>query len=294
MRSYHIRTGTEFKGLEIPNISGLYRVEYLGSDNPPIAPHIHRDSFEIVCHYEGTQHYELGGMVYEVRSGDVFIAMPNELHGTGAWTEEKSKFYYMIFSCMPQTQNLLGLDDAASDYIRDTLFSISTRLFHGTAVFKRLMEEMMRCGAQDTPFRRARMMGLLVEFFYQLTELLRGERLPENSFPPDIRMAANYMEEHLDEKLRAEELARMVHLSLPQFQRKFRLCTGFSPHDYLLRVKIARARELLSDPSIKITEISQILGFSSSQHFSNVFRQYVGHSPTGVRERLSQQKAGKI
>ncbi len=278
---------TEFEGMDLPHIRSLSRVEYAGSCNPPIAPHIHRDCFEICCHYEGAQHYELGGKVYEVHSGDIFIAMPGELHSTGAWTEEKSKFYYIIFSCLPDTAHFLGLDSAASDAIRDTLFSIQTRLFHGTPALKKLLEEVLEISKSDSPFRRARTVGLLTEFFYQLTRILGGKVATKEALPDDIREAVRYLETHLEEPYCAADLARRIHLSLPQFQRKFRLSTGFSPHDYALRLKMERARSLLADSPLKVTEISYMLGFSSSQHFSNAFRQYVGQTPTAYRKKAA-------
>ena len=136
MNSQNVRITTDFSGLDIPNLHLMSRVEYRGSDNAPLKPHLQKDCIELCYHFEGRQHYELGGRLYDVHSGDIFIAMPDELHSTGLWTEEKSKFYYLIFSCMPDTRNFLGLDDAASDCIRDRLYSIQTRLFRGIPILK--------------------------------------------------------------------------------------------------------------------------------------------------------------
>ena len=100
MNSQNVRITTDFSGLAIPNLQLLSRVEFRGSDNAPLEPHLHKDCFELCYHFEGRQHYELGGRLYDVHSGDIFVAMPNELHSTGLWTEEKSKFYYILFSCL--------------------------------------------------------------------------------------------------------------------------------------------------------------------------------------------------
>ena len=288
MNSRSVRIYTEFAGMAIPHLRHLSRVEYRGSDNPPLEPHRHPDCFELCFHYEGRQHYELGGRLYDVHSGDLFIAMPNELHGTGSWTEEKSKFYFIIFSCMPDTRNFLGLDDDASDCIRDALFSIQTRLFRGTPLLKKLLEDTLAVSRAPSPFRRARTLSLMTEFFYRLTLLLQAEHPQAGAVPEDIQTVIDYMGAHLTEGCRTEALAGLIHLSVPQFQRKFRSCTGFSPYDYAQRMKIVKAQRLLTDSEMSITDISHALGFSSSQHFSSVFKQFAGQTPSAYRRQPNE------
>lgn len=288
MNSQNVRITTDFSGLAIPNLRLLSRVEFRGSDNAPLNPHLHQDCFELCYHFEGCQHYELGGRLYNVQSGDIFIAMPNELHSTGSWTEEKSKFYYIIFSCLPDTQNFLGLDDAASDCIRDTLYAIQTRLFRGIPLLKKLMDELLTISRTPSPFCRARTVSLLTELFYHLTRLIQQENTRTDTLPEDIRTVIDYMGAHLTEACRSETLASLIHLSLPQFQRKFRMSTGFSPYDYLLRLKIAKAQELLADSEMSITDISHFLSFYSSQHFSGVFKQYTGQTPSAFRRQAGK------
>ena len=288
MNSQNVRITTDFSGLAIPNLQLLSRVEFRGSDNAPLEPHLHKDCFELCYHFEGRQHYELGGRLYDVNSGDIFVAMPNELHSTGLWTEEKSKFYYILFSCMPDTQNFLGLDDAASDCIRDTLYSIQTRLFRGIPHLKKLMDELLSISTTPSPFCRARTISLLTELFYHLTRLMQEENTRTDTLPEDIRTVIDYMSAHLTESCRSESLASLIHLSLPHFQRKFRMSTGFSPYDYLQRLKIAKAQELLADSEMSITDISHFLGYSSSQHFSGVFKQYTGQTPSVFRRQTKE------
>lgn len=60
MNSQNVRITTDFSGLDIPNLHLMSRVEYRGSDNAPLKPHLHKDCFELCYHFEGRQHYELG------------------------------------------------------------------------------------------------------------------------------------------------------------------------------------------------------------------------------------------
>ena len=80
------------------------------------------------------------------------------------------------------------------------------------------------------------------------------------------------------------KMSALAGLSVSYFQRKFKLQTGLSPYDYLIRKKIDAARQLLLHTDTSITQIACALGFSSSQHFANTFKQYEGKTPTQFRK----------
>lgn len=56
--------------------------------------------------------------------------------------------------------------------------------------------------------------------------------------------------------------------------------------NYLLRLRIDKAQELLAGSEMSVTDISHSLGFSSSQHFAGVFKQYTGQTPSAFRRKL--------
>jgi transcriptional regulator GlxA family with amidase domain len=68
----------------------------------------------------------------------------------------------------------------------------------------------------------------------------------------------------------------------------FKQNTGLTPNDYLQRLRIAKARELLTTTSQSVTEIAFAAGFASSQYFSRVFRKYTGQMPSEYRRRHRQ------
>jgi transcriptional regulator GlxA family with amidase domain len=71
---------------------------------------------------------------------------------------------------------------------------------------------------------------------------------------------------------------------------QFKRGTGMTPTDYLLRVRVERARELMADTSRSLTEVAHATGFSSSQYFSTVFRRYTGMAPGAMREALLRKR----
>ena len=76
----------------------------------------------------------------------------------------------------------------------------------------------------------------------------------------------------------------LVNLSESRFKQKFKQATGIPPAEFTVREKIRESQTLLKDPARTVTSIAMELGFSSSQHFSVLFRKYTGLSPVQYRQ----------
>lgn len=100
-----------------------------------------------------------------------------------------------------------------------------------------------------------------------------------------LRLATAYVDAHLAGPVRLEDIARAVGLTRMHFAAQFRAATGVRPHDYLLRRRIERAKLLLSQSETTIVDIALAVGFQSQAHFSTVFKQRVGDSPSIWRRR---------
>lgn len=86
------------------------------------------------------------------------------------------------------------------------------------------------------------------------------------------------------------DLARECGLSVNQLNRLFKRETGDSPFQYYDRLRLERARHALSETAMQVKEIAYELGFSSSPHFTNWFKQRVGVSPS----RFRKEAVGKV
>jgi AraC-like DNA-binding protein len=80
-------------------------------------------------------------------------------------------------------------------------------------------------------------------------------------------------------------LARAAHASTAHFSRSFKRAFGETPHRYLLRRRIERAKELLRETEISVTEVSLEVGFRSLGSFSTGFRDLVGEPPSRYARR---------
>jgi AraC family transcriptional regulator len=91
---------------------------------------------------------------------------------------------------------------------------------------------------------------------------------------------------NFDSKLSLQMLAKESGYSRVHFLRMFRAATGYAPHNYLLKLRVDRVRELLASSTLSLTEIALECGFSSHSHLSRVFRQVLGATPSEYRRSL--------
>ena len=95
-----------------------------------------------------------------------------------------------------------------------------------------------------------------------------------------------HMQENLEEGLSLKDLATLAGVSPSHFARSFRYSMDQSPHQYLIALRIEKARDLLEDTSKTITEIGLTCGFSQPNHFSSAFRKHTGLSPRAWRREF--------
>ncbi|WP_244644500.1 helix-turn-helix transcriptional regulator [Azorhizobium oxalatiphilum] len=156
----------------------------------------------------------------------------------------------------------------------------------------RLMEMLGREAVTADPAAR-----LFVEQATDLlcTQLVRGHssfgalqaELPKKGLAErHVRRVGAYMREHLAREIGLDELAGLTGLSRYHFCRAFRLATGRTPHDALVEVRMERARDLLADPALRITDIALAVGYETPSAFAAGFRKTVGVTPTAFRRAL--------
>ena len=105
---------------------------------------------------------------------------------------------------------------------------------------------------------------------------------------PAIRLAKQFIQEHQAEKITLNQVAKAVNMSRFNFCKTFSKAVGIHFTDYLVRLRIERAKNLLLNPNLRVSEIAFEAGFQSLTHFNRVFKRILGRSPTDFRERLAR------
>jgi AraC-like DNA-binding protein/ligand-binding sensor protein len=129
----------------------------------------------------------------------------------------------------------------------------------------------------------------LLEIFGKHLSLVANQMMLQDaeSESPMIRRAKAFIAGHHADPISLEGIANAMHISTFYFCKLFKKATGITFTDYLGRVRVEKAKNLLLNPHIRVSEIAYAVGFQSLTHFNRVFRELTGDSPTHFREKLN-------
>jgi len=103
--------------------------------------------------------------------------------------------------------------------------------------------------------------------------------------PGVLRRVREYIGEHLTESIAIDTLARIAGLSTGHFSRAFKQSAGDSPHHYIIRNRVAMAKDLLVQTSRALADIALAVGFADQSHFCRTYVAITGETPSACRRR---------
>lgn len=126
----------------------------------------------------------------------------------------------------------------------------------------------------------------LLEIFAQHLSNTANQYLlqKKNEEPPMISRAKKIIQENREDSLSLDQMAKALNVSTFYFCKMFKKATGLTFTDYVARTRIERAKNLLLNPHVRISEAAYDSGFASITHFNRVFKRVVGQSPTEYRK----------
>jgi transcriptional regulator GlxA family with amidase domain len=102
-----------------------------------------------------------------------------------------------------------------------------------------------------------------------------------------VAKALAYMRQHQTERLNLGTVAKEARLSPYYFCKLFRRTMGMTFTEYLTRLRLERAKDLLMSPTMPVGDIATTAGFGSIPHFNRAFKRYTGATPTAYRSSHS-------
>jgi RpiB/LacA/LacB family sugar-phosphate isomerase len=105
--------------------------------------------------------------------------------------------------------------------------------------------------------------------------------------PRRLQRVLEYVKENIEKDLSVAEMAQVVGMSQYYFSKLFKLSTGTTPHQYVMRQRVEQAQELLREGNTALVEVATHVGFETQSHFTSVFRRLVGITPKKFREMRS-------
>lgn len=286
--------------LPIEAVHPVVRIAHVRHEPIDIGPRIIFD-FEIVLLLEpaiGT--FEIAGRTHTIRPHRLFVVPPFVPHQIVA---DPGRHVAIHFDLTPEVATTFDAYNDRAPY--------EIRLSHGhtlpTAVdldrhhpIERALLELIERHEADDPLSELDAASLLLRAIVQLLRhptngtSADAERVPAGHHEQNrvrIARAIDYLRCEFAHELDVASLADAAGLSRTHFARQFSEWTGLTPMQYLRQVRIDHARKLLGDVDLSIKEIAAMCGFKSPYHFSKVFRQVDGLTPTRYREALLAGKA---
>jgi YesN/AraC family two-component response regulator len=112
----------------------------------------------------------------------------------------------------------------------------------------------------------------------------------DNTESPLIARARDFIDRNQAEDLSLESVAKAVNTSTFYFCKMFKRATGLTFTEYLSRIRVEKAKSLLLNPHIRISEVAFEVGFQSLSQFNRVFKKITGQSPSQYRVKMTKGK----
>lgn len=129
--------------------------------------------------------------------------------------------------------------------------------------------------------------SLLLQLFAQLGRYHnKSSDIIQGGYDPQKRMVdgiLSYMMEHYDDSLTAEKLCGQFHVSRSTLFRLIKQHTGVTMNEFLVTIRMKKAKELLQGTDLPITEVAATVGFQDISHFCHTFKRLFGMTPSGYR-----------
>lgn len=216
---------------------------------------------------------------YDLEAGQGFLICPGQINTYSADRNDPWKYVWLEFDGL----RVAGYLNSAGLGTSQPLYSPKS-----TAMAEELRDTMLYIASHPSA-STLHQIGHLCLFLDILIQSSSTRREPRGVQLRDfyIQEAVNYMEQNYRRDLSVEEIADVCKLNRSYFSKLFKESKGCPPQEFLIRLRLAKAAEMMKASSASIGDIAAYCGYPNQLHFSRSFKQHYGVSP---REWRSQNK----
>ena len=261
-------------------VDGFYSVYHMALSDRVTGGELH-DFYEVVYVESGFYYVLLDGNRQVVNPGSCVFFSPNTYHSGDGQTPINSTVRIISFECKSESMRhfdnrIFELSDSEKEHFFrafDTAIDCLT--------YKNKLTLCLKEGASPTDLQYAK-----AQFEAFLLMLYKKSPPPVTESGraalrrAEFRMISDYLKDNLHRPLTLDVIAKECSVSVTKLKTLCRLFADCGPIDYLISLRINRAKHLILEENLNFTEIAEKTGFASSHYFSRVFRDRTGLSPS--------------
>ena len=230
---------------------------------------------------EGTFHIEINGETFEGQPGQMFFLPCNS-----------KQCYHAYGNCNARK---MWIHFTAPCGEKDLFETVDVRPFitvEDPEKVQEIFRTIFRCSTLGT-------VSNILELKSAILRLLAYYMEGSNILFPDLKLddrferVIRYIDEHLAEEIRLDDLAQQMYLNSNYFIKFFKRNSGMSPIEYVVKTRVYRAKQYLQDTDMSIKDIAAKCGFTSVYYFDRVFKRYMGFTPSEYRRWAVALPIGK-
>jgi AraC family L-rhamnose operon transcriptional activator RhaR len=252
--------------------------------------YMHVHSFFEVCYaFEGCGTFEICGGVYPVAAGQVFIAKPDEAHEIISSAADPLGIYFWAYTLVPMSNRPGGASEI--DGLLDHFVNTERWVAEPSPTLERTLEAL----TEEIGYREAGYAlvidGLVSKLLLDTARAVsampsvgqaveRPARTPADGL---VQKMIRYLRDNYPRTILIRDVAAQVNLSERHTNRLFQQVMGVSILEYLTRLRLEIASQLLLDQQLSVKEVAQAVGYPDMRYFATLFHRRTGLTPTAFR-----------
>lgn len=253
---------------------------------PETSYHCHEDFIELSFVTSGSVDYLIEGEKYTLKKGQVIVSNPGVYHKELFDSNTNCRELHIGLT------NLSLFSNIKKNFIDVGSKNIITISKYKDEILKNCFEiiEEQKNHTQTSPFMlKSLVMKLLILLHRELNEDIANLNSKEFSFKSRekkslVESISKYLNENYTDDISLYTLSKNMYLSPVYISKIFKEITGDSPINYLILIRLSKAKELLEDSKLSIKTIAKMVGYNDPYYFSKLYKKYYGISPNKVRK----------
>lgn len=239
--------------------------------------------YEIYFLSKGERAFFLSNALYKVSAPVVVVIPPHVMHKTEGAAFER--------------YNVNVSADYLNPYQKDTLHAHALQILHPDRVQTEMLTNLFeKASKTDRSEKHAtHVLHALFSYSVYLLDELKKSALPpiaatQKEIPPLVLKIIEYLHGHYAEQITLQSLAEHFFISKTSLIYIFKKHTSCSPIDFLLNVRLTKAKEMLVSTKKSVEEIAEACGFSSANYFGLIFKKKEGLSPMQYKKNQQAKR----